>query len=137
MRKKQGPRRYAEGTTVSADRSQAEIKQLLTKHGAMSFGLLETQAMASMVCEFRGRRLKFDVPRTKDTQEYMRQWRVLLLRIKARLEEVSGGDATVDESFMPYILLPNGHTVGESIVPAIENAYVSGTVPALLLTYQQ
>lgn len=136
MSRKAAPRKYAHGTKVPAENSQHEIRRLLIQHGATSFGLLETASVSSIVCEFKARRLKFDVARTKDEAEYRRMWRVVLLRVKVRLEEVAEGSVTVDESFMPWIVLPNGHTVSESVAPAIKSAYIEGKISPLLLTYQ-
>lgn len=133
---KKPPTPYAKGTTVSVDKSQFEIKTLLVKHGATSFGLMESPKEHALVCELRGRRLKFSVIPDRNEKERMRQWRVLLLRIKARLEELNE-NIKIDEAFMPYILLPNGSTVGESVISLIGQAYSSNVVPSLFLTYKE
>lgn len=131
------PTRYAEKTKVTVEKSQFEIKSLLSKHGATSFGMMETLETSTLVCEYKGRRLKFEIKRHKEMQEYMRQWRVMLLRIKARIEEVTSKEVTVDEAFMPYIMLPNGLTVAETILPAIADTYKTGSMPQLLLGFQK
>jgi hypothetical protein len=61
------------------------------------------------------------------------RWRALALVIKAKLEAVESGIATFDEEFMNWILLPNGQTVGDMIRPKIEQVYLTGELPPLLL----
>lgn len=136
------PPKYAAGTEVTIERSQLEIRDLLKKHGATSFGTLETPHGAGLACELKSRRLRFEIQRPvdrfkrPDDQEYRRLWRVLLITIKARLEEVNNG-SPVDSAFMSFICLPNGQTVSQMIVPAIEKAYSTGEMPPLLLEYRQ
>ena len=59
-------------------------------------------------------------------------WRALNLVIKAKLESVKAGIFTFEQEFLPHILLPNGQTVGEFMVPQIETAYQGGQMPPLL-----
>lgn len=133
-----GKKKYAEGTLTTVDYSKAEIERLLKKHGATSFGTLENPESSGLVCELGGRRLLFTIPKPKnDEAEFRRKWRVLVIRIKVRLEEIAGGDTTVDEAFMPYIFLPNGQTVGSVVIPGVRNAYLTGTMPILSLEHKQ
>jgi hypothetical protein len=54
------------------------------------------------------------------------------LVIKAKLEAVESGIACFEEEFMAHIVLPDGRTVGEHVIPGIAQAYETGNVPALL-----
>jgi hypothetical protein len=46
-------------------------------------------------------------------------WRALLLAIKAKLEVVESGIATVEEEFMPYIVTPDGRCLKDHLVPRL------------------
>jgi len=54
------------------------------------------------------------------------------LAIKAKLECVEAGITTLEQEFMAHILLPNGSTVGEVVLPEIEASYQNKTMPPLL-----
>lgn len=148
--------RYAESTTVGSDRSRAEIERTLTRYGASSFmyGWDADQALIGFVKD--GRQIKFILPmpnrqdrefthtparntRRSDAQieqafeQAVRQrWRALALVIKAKLEAVEAGIVTFDEEFLAHFVLPGGRTVGDLIVPQIEHAYATGTIPELM-----
>ncbi len=64
--------------------------------------------------------------------EVRRRWRALALVIKAKLEAVSTGITTFESEFMAHIVMPDGRTIGQHVTPAIEAAYTSGKVRALL-----
>lgn len=145
---------YAENTSVSIERSIAEIQQTLRRYGATSFGYLEQNNRIAIAFEMRGRRVRFTSPlpsfseseRTPERRirrsqaealkaheaRLRERYRALLLVIKAKLESVTSGIETFDEAFMAHLVLPNGQTVGEWGTPQIEVAYASGHMPALL-----
>jgi DNA modification methylase len=52
---------------------------------------------------------------------------------KAKLEMVECRIATFEEEFLSYILTPNGKTVGETIIPQINENYATGKVKQLML----
>lgn len=130
-------RRYAEGTEVSVEKSQGEIRALVTKYGASSFAYLEGQDEAKVAFQVRDRRILFRVPlpdrdskvfarspggRVAYTQDQRykaweaacrRQWRALALVIKAKLEAVQSGIVTFEDEFLAYTLTPTGETIGE------------------------
>lgn len=154
--------KYAADTTVSTEKSQAEIRRILTKYGATKFGYLEEEQRAAIMFEIHGRRIRFVLPlpsRTADEfiytahrnswnrrtrsidsqhkayeQAIRQRWRALTIAIKAKLEAVETGIATFEEEFMAYVLLPSGQTVGEWMTPQIEASYASGRMPPLMLT---
>src|SRR5947209_4854329 len=127
-------RRYAEGTTVSVENSRAELERLLRRYGAKKIHNYQDveNGYAAVQFEMRDRLLRFvvEVPpietfrldrqgylrteiqqRSAWGQEERRRWRVLILSIKAKLEEVESETAPFDTVFMPYIVLPNNQTV--------------------------
>ena len=65
-------------------------------------------------------------------QSVRQRWRALALVVKAKLEAVETGITTFEEEFMSHILLPNGETVGQHMLPQIERAYETGEMPAML-----
>jgi hypothetical protein len=67
------------------------------------------------------------------TEQAVRQrWRALALVIKAKLEAFESGIETFEQAFLANILLPDGQTVGQWMVPQVEQAYLTGTMPGLL-----
>jgi hypothetical protein len=149
-------RRYAEGTSVSVEKSRMEIEALLVKHGASGFvsGWSEGVGFLQFRLHERMLRYRVDVPtadafkrvgvkryyadnaagkcQTLADAEHRRRWRSLLLILKAKLELVASGDAQFDREFMADIMLPQGGTVGDEMVPQIAEAYRTGVAPKLL-----
>lgn len=150
---------YASGTSVSAERTKAEIEQTLRRYGATQFasGWDSTNGRAYVGFHVAERAMKFILtlpdsndpecrltPKGKrrsdaDTQRHWEQavkqkWRALLLVIKAKLESVEGGIETIEQAFLPQIVLPGGRTVGDWAQDAISEAYRTGNIPQLLLT---
>lgn len=136
---------YAEHTSVPIDRSQGEIRRILAKYGASGFAYGENEATSMVMFEMASRRIKFVLPMpekpqrnciVKDQNKYDQQcrsrWRCLTLAIKAKLECVESGITTLEQEFMAHIVLPNGSTVGQVMLPQIEQAYESKKMPPLL-----
>jgi hypothetical protein len=131
--------RYAEGTTVPARRSREEIERLAVDlHACKGFTYCEAEEghAAAIFFSFGGRVVRFLVPipgesefardprghsRTADAREKLRQaeirrrWRVLLMRIKMRFEEVDAGLSTPDEAFLPFYVAASGETLAEAL----------------------
>ncbi len=146
---------YAEKTGVPVDRSKAEIEKILCRYGATGFGYLTQAAQAAVMFIAHGKQVRFILPlplpedkRFKTTptgrnrkskaandvfaQETRRRWRALALSIKAKLETVETGITEFEKEFLANIVLPNGRTVAEETIPAIEEAYRTGKPVALL-----
>lgn len=145
--------RYAEGTTVSVINSRMEVEKIILKYAGQGaeFAYMQREGFADIVFVAHNRRVRFTLPiPTMDEakkgakgkrdwgdvtdlgrrqawveRESMRRWRCLVLAIKAKLEVVESGIATFEEEFAANIVLPNGKTVGELVVPAIACAYES------------
>ncbi|MCI0660555.1 MAG: hypothetical protein L0220_05720 [Acidobacteria bacterium] len=66
-------------------------------------------------------------------QATRQKWRALKLAIIAKLEAVESKIATFETEFVANIVMPDGRTVGEHAMPAIEQAYLTGKTPRLLL----
>lgn len=148
--------RYAEQTSVSSENSRAEIERTLARYGATQFMYGWDAQAAVLGFVISDRQVRFSLPlpdrnsrefthtparnykRTADDaakaydQGVRQRWRALALVIKAKLEAVEAGIVTFEEEFLAHFLLPGGHTVGDLIVPQIDHAYATGTVPALM-----
>jgi hypothetical protein len=136
---------YASKTSVPVDRSQGEIRKILTTYGASGFAYGEQGTRAIIMFQMMDRRIKFTLPLPNKPSERATQasiktydqlcrskWRSLVLAIKAKLECVESGIATLEQEFLAHIMLPNGQTVGEATIPQIAQSYSSGKMPPLL-----
>lgn len=150
---------YAANTDVSSDRSRAEIEKTLRRYGARRFmyGYDEHRAIVEFQTQERQVRFVLPLPDPDDRlfthtpskglrrspaqqeaeyeQAVRQRWRALHLVIKAKLEAVETGIVSFDCEFLAHLVLPNGHTVGDSVVPGVELAYETGEMPALLTNY--
>jgi len=146
--------RYAQHTSVSSERSKAEIERLLTRYGATSFASGWQNEQAVIQFHMNARRIKFVLPLPSKTakefthskrgmrneaatyklweQSTRQRWRALALVVKAKLEAVEASIANFEDEFMAHIVLPDGKTVSEHAAPMIAEAYKSGKVRALL-----
>lgn len=147
--------RYAEGTSVGADRSRVEIEQQLRRFGADAFSSGYDGKTAFIMFRARGRFIRLTLPlpdpseqRFKLTDagrarsvgsaqdayeaEYRRLWRSLALLVKAKLAAVSDGIVEFEEEFLAHVVLPNGQRVGDYSKPAIAIAYEKGEMPKML-----
>lgn len=149
---------YAEGTTVTPERSQMEIATLIRKYGASSFGTGWADGSAFTTFVAHGRTIRFVLGLPDDWHRFIktpggklrrqpeaekamegevrRRWRCLALAIKAKLEAVDTGIATFEEEFLPYTVMPDGRTVTEHVLPAVERAIAAGEMPRTLLAIE-
>jgi len=147
---------YAKTTTVTVDKSRAEIEHTLLRYGASSFMYGYDREMAAVGFVLNGRQIRFTLPlpprdddafwytevkRRKRSHEQAlalweqacrQRWRALSLVIKAKLEAVEAGIATVEDEFLAYTALPNGDTVSDWLGPQIERVYQTGLMPSML-----
>lgn len=129
---------YAEKTTVPVSKSRMEIEDLIRKHGAGQFvsGYSGNRVMIGFTAYNRQVRFMVDIPvgkTQKDTEQLERQrWRALLLVIKAKFEAIDSGVSCFDDEFLAHIVLPDGKTCGDYMVPQLEAVYETGQMPALL-----
>jgi len=131
---------YAKNTKVLIMKTQAEIQALLLQKGATQFALdWEKQ---KILFNYKGKVVRFGVPkpkrdefkhtttgrvRTEDSidvffeQAMKQRWRQLLLVIKAKIEAIEIGITTMEEEFLSYFVMHNGQTIGETIIPQLDN----------------
>lgn len=144
---------YATGTSVPVERSRAEIERTLSRFDASEFmyGYDATRAIVQFAA--RGRRVRFvlGLPDKDDyrltptgkartssaalsawEQACRESWRALAAVIKAKLVAVETGIVGFEEEFASHIVLPDGSTVGEWLLPQIEQAYATSLMPSML-----
>lgn len=128
---------YARRTKVPADRTRLQIEEMMRKRGADQFFSGADKDRALLAFRINGRHMRFVLPlgQTQSAQQVMARWRALYLVIKAKLEAVDIGIVTVEEAFLAETMLPDNHTVAEVMLPQIESAYGTGSMPPLLPYY--
>lgn len=153
--------RYAENTSVSVDRSKAEVEKTLSRYGAAGFmyGWKDTCGGGReeiIAFEMNNRRIRFILPmpsrnddefwrtpgkglKRSESQAYAKweqacrqRWRALALVIKAKLEAVETAITEFEEEFLAHIVLPNNQTVGEFMIPQVALAYENKDMPPML-----
>lgn len=133
--------RYAAGTTVSPEKSRAEIEATLKRYGADQFmgGWSGDDAVIGFRIKGLFVRLSLRAPKlpsytaeTKRQQAIRQRWRALALVVKAKLEAVESGISTVEDEFLAHILIGDGQTFGEWAKPQLEATYQTGLMPAQL-----
>lgn len=146
--------KFASHTNVSASSSRMEIEKVLKRYEASGFAYTSLPDKAIIMFEMNNRQIRFHIPfptakafcttptgRTRNNESSIekhfeqainQRWRALLLVIKAKLEAVESGITTFETEFMAHILLPNGKTVGDVMIPQIQQSYESKKMPPLL-----
>mgnify|MGYP001592802253 CR=1 FL=1 len=153
--------RYASHTTVSAEKSRAEIETILKRYGANSFAYAAEGRLAMIGFQVGKKRVRFMLPlpdptdkeftekRTRGGNTKMRsdsqatrlleqsaraRWRALALCIKAKLEAVESGITNFELEFLAHLVTPGGKTLGEIALPQYEKAIESGKPLPPMLT---
>jgi hypothetical protein len=147
--------KFAESTTVSVEKSRAEIEKLITRYGATSTAFMNAPGRAIVCFEATGRRIMFELKLPDQTEKRFQRdgrgstvgpakrmekweqacrqcWRALALVIKAKLEAVETGITSFEDEFLAHIVMPDGQTVATHIKPRIAEAYASGQMLALM-----
>jgi len=148
--------KYANKTDVSSTRSRMEIEDTLIRYGASGFGYVRQNNTAMIAFVMENKQLRFTLPlpdpndeefthtpnrgirrspenqRSEYEQAERQRWRALALVIKAKLEAVECGISEFEREFLGNIVLPDGSTAGDFMLPQIEQAYKNGIMPGLL-----
>lgn len=145
---------YAANTSVPIERSRAELERTLERYGATAFGYMTEPGRAVIMFEANNRRIRFVLPLPhRDDREFThhsrgartapqalaaweqacrQKWRALNLAIKAKLEAVEAEICEFEDEFLAFVMLPDGTSMGERARTAIDHAYNTGTMPALM-----
>lgn len=148
--------RYAENTSVPAEKSRGEIERTLQRYGATAFMYGWDADQALIQFRANGRHVRFLLPMPdRDAREFThtpgkglrrapeqalvewekacrQRWRALALVVKAKLEAVEAGITEFEDEFLAHIVLPDGQTAGDWMRPQINQAYATGAMPAML-----
>jgi hypothetical protein len=126
--------RYAERTKVPVAKTVGDIERVVNRYDAdqFVFGRDDKKGIAFIGFQMNNVRIRVSIPFSKDNeQEHRQRWRAALLIIKAKLEAVESGISTLEQEFLANILLPDGRTMIDWIVPQLENIK-SDKMPALI-----
>ncbi len=149
--------RHASQTTVSMEQSKTDIEQTLRRHGADQFlhGWEEGQAIIGFRLSSYAFRMLIPMPRREEFDHKIRKngrrkmrpagdarraweqaerqaWRTLLLVIRAKLEAVEAGITTLEQEFLASMVMPGNLTVGETLLPNLQETLQTGRVPGIM-----
>jgi hypothetical protein len=147
---------YAKDTNVPIDRSREEIESTLKRFGANEFLYGWNDGMVLLGFSVEGRKYKFSLPMPdKNDPKYSRtpsgrarrsqvarddeyeldtrqRWRALCLMVKANLAAVEAGIMSIEQVMVAATVMPNGKTVGDWLIPQINDMYRDRRMPSLL-----
>jgi hypothetical protein len=144
--------KFATNTSVSTEKSRAELEAILNKYGSTGFSYrwqeingvrvehveflaCDRAVRFSMVMPSRADREFMFTPARKERrsdkaayeaweQACRQRWRALCLAVKAKLECVEVGITEFEDEFLAHIVDPQtGRTMGETIRPQIAQRY--------------
>lgn len=145
--------RYATRTDVEIEDSLADIAALLRRYGAGELVTGYSRERGCVAFRLGGRTVQLSIPmptleqfahtpkgkrRAREQQEKQwdqarrQRWRAAALVIQAKLEACEVGISTLEREFLADLALPNGSTVGDELMPALDRALSSGELPRLL-----
>ena len=144
-------RQYAGTTTVTPDRSKTRVERTLKRHGAGQFiyGWHDDGAVVGLRIKAIPVRLTLPLPSREEFPTYRQKTRygpptktrtpeeaskahaqterqrlrTLSLIIKAKLEAVESGITTLEEHFLPQMVLPDDSTVSSWLMPQSEKPW--------------
>jgi hypothetical protein len=126
---------YAAKTKVSVVSSQAEIQELLEKHGIERIGIMREKNQASLWFENDGKYYKLNVPVSANCknpeQEIKRAWRVLTLLVKAQFTAIAEGVTTIERQFYADMVMPDGQILFDHAKEQVEKS-LAGRTPLQL-----
>lgn len=147
--------RYASETSVSVEKSRAEIEATLNRYGADAFAYASDGPEVKIAFRMKGKHFRFALTlpgksekrftthsrglRTTEAalaaweQGCRQKWRALALVIKAKLEAVEAQISTLEDEFLAHLVLPSGETMGDWARPQVEEAYALGHMPRSLM----
>ena len=135
--------KYAKTTRVPISRSKAEIEETLKRYGIEEYGVGTSPRGDGIIFKKENKMFKINVPNPNPEdfgsdaqyeQARRQRWRILLLSIKAKLEEVEAGLISFDDQFLAYTALPDGTTVGDFMrLPENRDRLAKTKMPKLLI----
>lgn len=149
---------YAQGTTVTAGKTEAEIKDQLARRGIVRIGTMVELGSFTLGFEHQGVAYKIVLPlpdpnsdaftkyrqgstiydradtaaRELYEKELNRRWRAFGLVIKGKLVAVEEGISTIEREFIGNVVLPGGKTIAETYADHLPELAARGNIPALM-----
>lgn len=144
---------YAKDTQITIEKSRQEIENTLKRYGCQEFVYGWGLNGASIGFKYKGLTVCIKVPyptpaevaKTDSGKMRNRGWimqaqerlfkqryRILAKEIHLKLEAVEAGTKLAEEAFLSDIVLPAGGTIGDKILPVIQNVLETGKIPSLL-----
>jgi hypothetical protein len=146
---------FAQNTYVSSERSQQEIERITAKYGANQFHYgrddIGRRVLIGFMIKNISVQLSFSIPSKKDYEltrqgwmrsasqveiewqkGYRQRWRAMVLIVKAKLEAIESGISTIEREFLADVLLPDGRTISEALIPQLTETITTGEMPLLL-----
>jgi hypothetical protein len=144
---------YAKKTAVPVERSKAELERLIGTMGATDYMTYSGEKGELVYFKVKGFTIRMEIPRInperfsktptgrdrtteqiqKEIQcERMRLWRALILMIKGKWEAIQEGITTLENEFLPHMMLPNQQTVREYLGPQLDTLIKTGKMPPML-----
>jgi hypothetical protein len=124
--------RYAARTTVTPQKSRAEIESVIKRYGATGFnsGWQGEDVRVEFLC--KDRHIRFVMREPQSEQAKRQKWRALLLLVKAKLEAVDAKIVTFEEAFLSDIVMSDGKTVWERVREPIALEYSQRKLTSLI-----
>ncbi len=145
---------YAEGSTVTIAQSRQEIGRILTRYKAGAPVFHEEAEVHHLLFSIGKQPIRIDLPvppplgpaprylnnaqrsqwvarRRKWERETQRRYRALALVLKAKLEAVASGIATVEQEFLADLVTRDGRRIGDALAPQLVRVIEEGVFPRL------
>lgn len=134
--------RYAGKTTIDRAGSVAELERLVDRYGATGFGYGREGDSAWVAFKISGFAVRLHAPMpARDSSEFTEtptgrersaaaaqaeweqacraRWRAVVLITKAKFEAIEAGISTVEREFLVDLVMPDGRSVGQHVLPAV------------------
>ncbi len=104
-------------------------------HCICGAGRIIEREVVAIHFKFKERTIQLEVPmphecetgtKAKADAAVRQRWRALVLVLKAKLEAVASGISTLEAEFLANVVMADGRTVGQAILPRLSEAVASG-----------
>ena len=121
-------RRYAENTKVPVLQSRAAIEKVLRDYGVSKIAVMDDEGAVTVMFTYRNASYRFKMPQPDKGGDYRGSWeqeerrlyRCFFISIKSKVVAVENDIATFEEAFMPHVITKDGRTIGQKLLPEIE-----------------
>lgn len=147
------PYTFAKHTDVPVERSKIELERLIGAMGATDYMPYTGEQGEKIFFKVRGILIRMEIPsinpdrfaktptgreRTLSQiqklvqEERKRLWRALILMVKGKWEAIQEGITTIENEFLPHMMLPNKQTVQEFLGPQLDSLLKTGKMLPML-----